>query len=124
TFNDILLLSSSLQFAGKDPEALAVLEKGISIFPDNPYLINNVALLYSQQNRGEDAYVLLDQLQKQEKIARANKIGLQAKHLVHYDEQISHGDDPVARINQLALLNIKGDTADFAFNIQEIKDGG
>jgi hypothetical protein len=123
TVNDILLLSSAFQLSDNHPQALTVLEKGLSFFPENPYLINNVALLYSQQNRGEDAYKLLDQLQDHKGVATANKIAMQAKHLVHYDEQISHGNDTVARINQLALLNIKGDTADFAFNIQEIKDG-
>lgn len=123
TVNDILLLSSALQMADKHPEALAVLEKGLSYYPENPYLVNNLALLFSQQNRGEEAYRLLNQIQDQKEVARANKIGLQAKHLVHYEEAISHGDDPVARINQLALLNIKGDTADFVFNIEEINDG-
>src|SRR5690606_9567952 len=84
--DDILLLSSSLQKSGKSVEALNILEKGLSFFPENPYLLNNIALLYSRSNRGEEAYQLFGRMEDETEVAIANKIGLQAKHLIRYDD--------------------------------------
>ncbi|MEX2594431.1 MAG: tetratricopeptide repeat protein [Anditalea sp.] len=122
--NDILLLSSSLHKSGKSTEALFFLEKGLSLFPDNPFLLNNIAMLYSKNNRGEEAFNLLDQMESHPQVSIANKVGLQAKHLIHYDESLDVGQNPVAQINQLAFDNLKGDTASFTLNTAGIEDPG
>src|SRR5690606_498152 len=46
--NDILLLSSLMQQNGNEAGAFAVLEKGLVIFPENPYLLNNISRYYSR----------------------------------------------------------------------------
>jgi hypothetical protein len=56
-------------------------------------------------------------------VVNANKIGLQAKHLIHYDEVLDYENSQVARVNQLVLYNIKGDTANFSINTNDMEDG-
>lgn len=118
---DMLLLSSILNKSGKREEALFYLEKGLSYFPENPYLLNNLSLLYSRLNRGEEAFDFLERIEKNV-VALSNKIALQAKHLVHYDAYLEEGGDPMAQINQLAFSNKKGDTASFVLATDELRD--
>src|SRR5690606_15289693 len=49
--NDILLLSSLLQQNGNEAGAFSVLEKGLSIFLENPHLLNNMSVLDSLHER-------------------------------------------------------------------------
>src|SRR5690606_39636960 len=83
---DILLLSSLMQQNGNEAGAFAVLEKGLVIFPENPYLLNNISRYYSRNGRAEEAFALLQRVNGNKTVVTANKIALQAKHLVHYDE--------------------------------------
>jgi len=124
TVNDILLLSSSLQKNGSHAEAQTVLERGLALFPENPFLLNNMALLYSKGGRGEEAFKLLDKMDGHEEVVAANKIGLQAKHLVRYDQDYSMGSNVLAQVNQLAFLNLKGDSSTFSLPTNEINDAG
>ena len=123
TVEDILLLSSLLNKRGEKEEALGILEQGLDYFPGNPYLLNNTALLYSQAKRGGEAYGLLDRIKGPVGISIANKIALQAKHLVHYDEDLNVGNNIIAQANQLALDNLKGIKTDFYLNTADIQDG-
>src|SRR5690606_1181075 len=56
-------------------------------------------------------------------IKTANKIGLQAKHLIHYDEDFNAGDNPIAQVNQLALHNLKGNRAPFKMELEDGEAG-
>lgn len=118
--NDILLLSSLLQRGDRNEEALRVLESGLDYFPGNAFLMNNMALLYSGNGRGEMAFNLLDQIAGEDEVAIANKIGLQAKHLIRYDEVLEYSRGLLARINQLAFLNLRGEDADFT--VENVRD--
>jgi tetratricopeptide (TPR) repeat protein len=120
--NDIILLSSSLNKGGKSEEALFFLEKGLSIFPDNPYLQNNLAMMYSKNNRGQEAYNLLEHITGHSQVSLANKVGLQVKHLIHYDESLDVKDNTLAQINQLAFDNLKVDTSHFTLKTAGIED--
>ena len=122
TVNDILLLSSSLQKNGSNAEAQAVLETGLIIFPENPFLLNNMALLYSKGGRGEDAFSLLDSIKDHTEVITANKIALQAKHLVRYDEDYDVENNLLGQVNQLAFLNLKGDSSSYYLSVEEIED--
>lgn len=119
TVNDILLLSASLQQNDRYREALTLLESGLSYFPENVYLLNNVALLYSKAKRGEDAFDFLDQIDEKNKVAVANKIGLQAKHLTHIDLDFNIQENVIGQINQMAFLNLKGGSPDFSFLVKD-----
>ena len=122
--NDILLLSSLMQQNGNEAGAFAVLEKGLVIFPENPYLLNNISRYYSRNGRAEEAFALLQRVNGNKTVVTANKIALQAKHLVHYDEVYEVGRDTVGQINQLAFLNLKGRPAPFSLSTSHVKDAG
>src|SRR5690606_15946067 len=124
TVNDILLLSSSLQKNGSNAEAQTVLERGLVIFPDNPYLVNNMALLYSKGGRGDEAFNLLDRIKDHTEVITANKVALQAKHLVRYDEDYDVENNLLGQVNQLAFLNLKGDSSSFYLSTDGINEAG
>lgn len=122
--NDILLLSSLLQQNGNEAEAFSVLEKGLSIFPENPYLLNNISLYYSRNGRAEEAFTLLERVKGYKEVATANQVALQAKHLIHYDQAFDVSNNRVGQINQLAFLNLKGNKADFSLSTTNVTDAG
>ena len=68
------------------------------------------------------AFDLLDQIRGKGEVVIANKIGLQAKHLIRYDEALDYGSGLSARINQLAFQNIKGEDADFTLDPKSARD--
>ncbi|MBS9522844.1 hypothetical protein KI659_02335 [Litoribacter alkaliphilus] len=114
TVNDIILLSSVLHRENKVLDAIFYLTKGLEIFPDNIHLSNNLALLQSRINKSEDAYALLENLSANNKIILANKIGLQVKHLIRFEEEMDPENDLIAQINSLAFHNQKGNIAPFS----------
>ena len=122
--NDILLLSSLMQQNGNEAGAFAALEKGLSIFPENPYLLNNISLYYSRNGRAEEAFALLQRVKGNKQVVTANKIGLQAKHLIHYDEAFDVQNNIIGQINQLAFLNLKGSPANFSLSTTDVSDAG
>lgn len=122
--SDILLLSSLLNQNGNEAGAFSVLEKGFSILPDNPFLLNNLALFYSKSGRAEEAFQLLGKVGNNKDVVTANKIALQAKHLVHYDENFDVANNIIGQINQLAFLKLKRDSTDIFIPTDQIADGG
>lgn len=117
--NDILLLSSALSRSGKDQEALAVLERGIEFFPDDAYILNNQALRLSGNNQGMKAFQMVEDIEGEKDITMANKIGLQAKHLIYFDTAFDAGSNAIAHVNQLAIKNLKGERAVFFKELEE-----
>lgn len=115
--NDIVFLSSVLHRQDKIFDAIFFLEKGLDIFPDNAYLQNNLALLQSKINQGEMAYELLEGINHD--VARANRIGIQTKHLIRIDETPNASGNRIALINLLALENLKGNFADVQLEYEE-----
>lgn len=111
---NILLLSSRLHQANRVLEAIFYLEKGLEYFPNNPYLKNNLALLYSKTNKGSDAIRLLYEFEESQEVALSNLIGLSIKHQVSIEEDVKKTTDPITQINLLALENKNG-------NLSEIK---
>src|SRR5690606_11445481 len=118
--NDILLLSSSLSRTGKDQEALAILERGIESFPDNAFILNNLALRLSGNNQGIKAFQMVEDIEGEKDVAMANKIGLKTKHLIDFDTAFDAGNNAIARVNQLTLSNLKGEQA---ILFKELEDG-
>jgi hypothetical protein len=120
---NILLLSAKAHQQEKIFDALFYLEKGLEYYPGNPYLINNLALLYSKINRPIDAISKLEELPKENKIAQANKLGLQIKHGIKTDGTIEILDEQIFKLNYLAGANKNGDFANFILDTNQLPDG-
>lgn len=119
---NILLLSSKLHQQNKIFDALFYLEKGLEYFPDNPYLLNNLALLYSKLNRPEDAILTLQKISKENLTVKSNKLALEVKHGKMVENPSSIPDDLIYRINCLAFSNQKGDFADFSLDTRSLPE--
>lgn len=119
---NILLLSATLHRQDKVFEALFYLEKGLEIFPDNLYLQNNLALLYSKLNRPQDALESLAKLPTSNEVTQANLLGLQVKHNIALSEETSIQDDLIFKINYLALANKQGNFAPFTLDTDKLPE--
>jgi tetratricopeptide (TPR) repeat protein len=113
---NILLLSSKLHQQDKIFEALFYLEKGLEIFPDNPYLLNNLALLYSKLNRPQDALTTLGKIQKNDPVTLSNTLGLMVKHTLTPESELEILEDLPYQLNYLAYANKQGNYAPFTLN--------
>lgn len=119
--SDALLLSALLDQNGNEAGAYSVVEKGLSVFPENPFLLNNMALFYSNNDRAEEAFQLLERINGESEVVTSNKVALQARHLIRYDEDFDVHQNTIGQINQLAFLNLKGDPADFLLSTTNIR---
>lgn len=119
---NILLLSDKLHQQDKVFEALFYLEKGLEKFPENPYLKNNLALLYSKLSRPEDAMNTLQGMKSYDDIGRANLIALVNKHRAGMLPDLEIRKDIPFQINYLAHANLRGDFAPFTLNTNELPD--
>jgi hypothetical protein len=116
TVPNILLLSSKLHQQEKIFDALFYLEKGLEIFPDNPYLLNNLALLYSKLNRPGDALAGLEKLPAKNTVGQSNKLAFMVKHNMQPKSEVQILDDLPYQLNYLAYANKQGNYATFSLN--------
>jgi hypothetical protein len=116
----ILLLSSKAHLQGKIFDALFYLEKGLEYYPGNPYITNNISLLYSKLNRPIDAVSKLEGLTGEHEITQSNKLAIQIKHGHKVDEPTEIPADLIFRINYLAGANKTGDFASYVLSTAEI----
>jgi hypothetical protein len=77
--DNILLLSERLQKENKPFEAVFYLENGLQFFPNNPYLSQNLALLYTLVKKDEEAQALFADLSKNNPVATANWLAISVK---------------------------------------------
>jgi Flp pilus assembly protein TadD len=105
--DNILLLSERLQRENKPLEAVFYLESGLKFFPANPYLTQNLALLYTLLKKEKEAVALLASLPKHNPIAEANWIALQAK-LGNKVDPPAQLEDLIVRINWIAAARKNG----------------
>jgi hypothetical protein len=103
--DNILLLSSRMVRENKPFEALFYLEHGLKQFPNNPYLVNNLALLKVKLQKGEEALNLLESNQAANPVIASNWIALQTRFR---KEQSQDGEGPglATQINRLARKNL------------------
>lgn len=102
--DNILLLSSRMIRENKPFEAVFYLENGLKRFPGNPYLVNNLALIYVKIQKPEDALRLLTENQTAHPVLASNLIALQSK-LQKEEEKTESGNELITRINNLAREN-------------------
>ena len=105
--DNILLLSERLQRENKPLEAVFYLENGLKFFPANPYLSQNLALLYTLLKKEKEAITLLEALPKDNPIAAANWLALQLKFGNKVDPP-SQQDDLIVSINWVAAAQKNG----------------
>ncbi len=105
--DNILLLSERLQRENKPLEAVFYLENGLKFFPNNPYLTQNLALLYTLLKKEKEATSLLSALPKDNPIAEANWLALQLK-LGNKVDPPSHQEDLIVSINWVAAARKNG----------------
>ncbi|RZS98500.1 hypothetical protein [Cecembia calidifontis] len=118
----ILLLSDKLHQQDKIFDAIFYLEKGLEIFPDNPYLLNNLALLYSKLNRPTDAYASLNSMKSELNVAKSNLLGLKVKHQARIEEGLEIVKDLPYQLNYLAHANRQGNFAPFVLPTQDLPE--
>ncbi|MBI0401752.1 tetratricopeptide repeat protein [Cyclobacterium marinum] len=73
---DILLLSRLLEKRSRTNEAVYCLEEGLKHYPGNPYLANNLALVYHGMNLPQKALTTLDRMDGFEEVGIQNRIGI------------------------------------------------
>jgi hypothetical protein len=105
--DNILLLSARKIRENKPFEAVFYLENGLKRFPGNPYLVNNLALLYVKVQKQKEAFSLLNEHQNSHPVLASNLIALQSKF--QQDQQdIQSGSELITQINTLASENLLG----------------
>ncbi|WP_241412162.1 tetratricopeptide repeat protein [Belliella alkalica] len=119
---NILLLSSRLHQADKIVEAVFYLEKGLEFFPENPKLLNNLALLYSKINQPIKAIEVLNSTKNDQKTIIANKLALEVKHNIESKEIQNPSKDQIRQINHLAKANKLGNYTDFILDTDNLPD--
>jgi len=102
---NILLLSSRMLRENKLFEAVFYLENGLTRFPDNPYLVNNLALLKVKLQKAEEALSLLEAQRAAIPVISSNWIALQTK-LNYEDAQDAAGSGLPTQINLLARKSL------------------
>lgn len=103
--DNILLHSAWMVRENKPLEAVFYLENGLKRFPENPFLLNNLALLYINLNKQEDAISLLSSTNSTDPTIASNRIALLNK-LQRGNEKAQPGTGLIYQINQIASTNL------------------
>ncbi|MCL6259101.1 tetratricopeptide repeat protein [Aquiflexum sp. TKW24L] len=117
-----LLLSSKLHEQEKIFDAVFYLERGLSYFPDNPYLANNLSLLYSKLNKPTEAISMMEKITDQNPVLQSNLLALKVKHQVEQEEVTSIPEDQIFKINYLVFENKKGNFAPFILSTDNLPE--
>ena len=109
--DNILLLSERLHKENKPFEAVFYLENGLQFFPNNPYLSQNLALLYTLVKKDKEAQALFADLSKNNPVATANWLAISAK-LGKKVEIPEAEEDLIFLINRVATERKNGTLVD------------
>ncbi|MEY3647154.1 MAG: hypothetical protein RLZ13_36 [Bacteroidota bacterium] len=109
--DNILLLADRLQRENKPFEAVFYLENGLKFFPNNSYLSQNLALLYTLVKKEEKALALAAEHSKDNPLATANWLALAVK-LGKKVEMPAADEDLILLINHVAAARKNGTQVD------------
>ena len=105
--DNIILLSDRLHREKKIFESIYYLERGLKYFPNEPKLVNNLALFYTKINRTNDALKLLINSKNTDTILNSNLLALQIKNgKSEIGQKSPHS--AIDQINHLAASNSLG----------------
>ncbi|GAB2997528.1 hypothetical protein GCM10027284_14210 [Cyclobacterium sediminis] len=103
---DILLLSRMLEKRSRTNEAVYCLEEGLKRFPGNPYLANNLALVYHRMNLPQKALSTLARMEGFEEVHIQNRVGIKVAQGLPLEEDEEIGSSLKNTINLLAAKNM------------------
>jgi hypothetical protein len=103
--DNIILHSARMIRENRPLEAVYYLENGQRRFPENPFLINNLALVYVLIQKPDEALAILSESKSVHPILSSNLVALQSK-LKQEQAETKTGDQLITRINQLASNNL------------------
>ncbi len=102
--DNILLLSDRLHQENKVFEAIYYLERGLTIFPGEPHLLNNLSLLYTKVNKSTEGLELMKKAASASPVLQSNLTALKTK-LGQPEADSNQSSDLISQINQLATSN-------------------
>ncbi|MDR7129619.1 hypothetical protein J2X69_001964 [Algoriphagus sp. 4150] len=105
--DNILLLSDRLHQENDVFGAIYYLERGLSIFPNEPHLANNLSLLYVKANKSGDGLELMKTTQSVNQVLRSNLTALKTK-LGQPEVFPTQPSDLISQINELSASNALG----------------
>ncbi len=105
--DNILLLSDRLHAENRIFEAVYYLERGRGIFPENPYLLNNLALLYAKLDRKNEAISLLQANTAENPVVLSNLNAMKSK-MGRPEESENVPSDLPSLLNKLVSANLLG----------------
>lgn len=106
--DNIILLSDRLHRENKIFESIYYLERGHKIFPHEPKIANNLALLYFKINRIKDVLKLLENTEKTLPVLQSNLLAIKIKTGQFNEEENENQTTLIHQINQLAASNSLG----------------
>lgn len=109
--DNIILQSARMIRENRPFEAEYYLKNGLMRFPGNPYLINNLALVYVKIQKPEEALAILSGNNPNDPVLSSNLIALQSK-LEKNQVELRSGNELITKINQLASNNLLEQTTD------------
>ncbi|MFO7825238.1 MAG: hypothetical protein R6V72_14965 [Cyclobacterium sp.] len=120
---DILMLSALLEKRERVNEAIYYLEEGLKYFPSNPYLSNNLALIYHQMNRPDEALRVLEKMEGKSLTKELNLLGVKILHGKTMEDNDFDVSTLKERINLLAYINATGEEPPFGLPADSISHG-
>ncbi len=102
--DNILLLSDRLHQENNVFEAIYYLERGLSIFPNEPHLLNNLSLLYTKVNKSTEGLELMKNAASANPVLHSNLTALKTK-LGQPEADPNQSLDLISQINELAASN-------------------
>lgn len=102
--DNILLLSDRLHQENKVFEAIYYLERGLTLFPNEPHLLNNLSLLYAKVNKSSEALELMTNARGADPVLNSNFSALKTK-LGLPEANPNASPDIISMINELAASN-------------------
>tara|TARA_R110002124_G_scaffold82664_11_gene216910 strand:+ start:25371 stop:28148 length:2778 start_codon:yes stop_codon:yes gene_type:complete len=113
---DILLLSKMLEKRSRANEAVYYLEEGLKYYQGNPFLANNLALVYHRMNLPKEALNTLDKMEGFEEVSLLNATGIKIAHGLPLEEENLSAPGLKNEINLLAAKNAGGETVPLEIN--------
>ncbi len=107
--DNIILHSARMIRENRPFEAEYYLKNGLLRFPENPHLINNLALVYVQIQKPDEALAVLSESQSNDPILSSNLIALQSKLNKKGQANRKSDDGLITKINEIASKNLAGE---------------
>jgi hypothetical protein len=118
---NIILISKILLDKNQPIEALYYLERGLYYFPNDNYLLNNIAIVQARLNQSENASMTLQQMNGLNDIKSANQLAIHLKFEMPEIKDLNIvQNNNIGLINLLAKENLNGNIYDLKLDFNKI----